>query len=145
MNCLALIMKFFFLFLLSLIGTTVLAQDEWKIYLDKKVLLGSSTEDEEKNVITILPENLRSKKFIASYQEKPKQKDWQRSILIYDEKNKELVKQSGNKLELNVSKLNALLNNSKTLKIYTISLPKDPRKQAQVRVRRVHLCTLVLQ
>ena len=46
-------MKFLFVFLLSFITISVVAQDSWKICLDKKILLKTSTEDAEKNVVKI--------------------------------------------------------------------------------------------
>lgn len=139
-------MKLLLTFLLGFIGAKALSQDVWKICLDKKVLLSSSVEDEQKNVTIISSADFAGKKkFIVNYKENPIQKGWQRSILIYDENDQELERRNVKQLDLSVANLKALLNKSRTLKIYTISLPTDPKKQAQVRVRRVHLCTLALQ
>jgi hypothetical protein len=139
-------MKMFFAFLLSFIGTTVIAQDSWKVCLDKKVLLNTSTEDAEKNAIKISSAGLKkSKTFVVSYKENSPQKGWERTITVYDEKENELKKQTGKKLTLKTSELKPLLDKYKTLKIYTINFPTDPKMKAQVRLRRVHLCTLVLR
>jgi hypothetical protein len=137
-------MKVLFSFLLSFIG--VIAQDNWKVSLDKKVLLNASEENEAKNVINISPADLKTKKtFVLNYKEAAPQKGWERTISIYDEKDNELKKQKGKSLTLKVSELKSLLNKFKTIKIYTTSLPTDPKIKAQIRVRRVHLCTLILQ
>jgi hypothetical protein len=139
-------MKILFAFLLSFIGTFAIAQDSWKVCLDKRVLLNTSTEDAEKNVIKISSADLKkSKSFIVSFKEAAPQKGWERSITVYDEKDNELKKQSGKNLSLKISELKTWLQKSSTIKIYTINFPTDPKMKAQVRLRRVHLCTLVLQ
>jgi hypothetical protein len=139
-------MKMLFAFLVSFIGTTAIAQDSWKVCVGKRVLLNSSTEDEEKNLIKISPVDLRkSQTFVVSYKETSPQKGWERTISVYDEKDNELKKQTGKKLTLKISELKNLLDKYKTIKIYTINFPTDPKMKAQVRLRRVHLCTLVLQ
>ena len=139
-------MKLLFAFLLSFIAMSTIAQDSWKVCLDKKVLLNASTENEEKNVINVSSADLRnSKNFVVSYKEGSVQKGWERTIIIYDEKDNQLKKQAGKKLSLKASELKILLNKSKAIKIYTINSPTDPKMKAQVRLRRVHLCTLVLQ
>jgi hypothetical protein len=139
-------MKILFAFLLSCIGASAIAQDSWKVCLDKKVLLSTSTEDAEKNVIKISPSGLKkNKSFIIAYKETSPQKGWERTISIYDEKDNELTKQTGNRFVSKVSELKTLLDQYKILKVYTINSPTDPKMKAQVRLRRVHLCTLVLQ
>ena len=139
-------MKILFVFLLGLISVKAFTQDSWKVCLDKKTFLKTSVEDAEKNVIKLTAVNLqKTKTFLVSYKAANPKKGWERTIVIYDEKDQELKKQAGQKLSLTISELKSLLQKSKTLKIYTISLPIDPKLKAQVRVRRVHLCTLVLQ
>lgn len=123
-----------------------MTQDSWKVCFDKKNLLETSEENEEKNLLKISAADLKKyKSFIISYTETEPQKGWRRTIAIYDTNDKELSKQTGNKLTLKSSTVKNLLQTSKTLKIYTVSLPTDPNLAAQIRVRRVHLCTLVLE
>jgi hypothetical protein len=139
-------MKFVSAFLLSFIGFSAIAQDSWKICFDKKVLLNASNEDEKMNVITISAANLnKSKNFTLSYKESSPQKDWERTIRLYDENDNELKKQNGKKFTIKALELEALLDQYKTVKIYTINSPTDPKLKARVRIRRVHLCTLILQ
>ena len=139
-------MKILFAFLLSLVGASAIAQDNWKVCFDKKVLLNASTEDEQKNVIEITQADMKkSKSFVVSYKESSPQKGWERTIIIYDGKDSELKKQTGEKLYLKTSELKVLLDRSKTIKIYTLNSPTDPKMKSQVRLRRVHLCTLILQ
>jgi len=139
-------MNFLIVFLLSLAGSIVGAQDSWKVCLDKKVLLTTSTEDVEKNIINISSEDLKkNKSLVVSYKQVAPQKGWERSISIYTEKDEELQKQKGKNFVLKTSELKKLLEKNKRLKIFTTYLPTDPKMKAQIRVRRVHLCTLVLQ
>ena len=53
------------------------------------------------------------------------------------------IPMANSKIKIKNATLDSLFAKSKILKIYTISLPKDPAKRATVRVRRVHLCTLM--
>lgn len=137
-------MKRLFTFLLSFIGVAAMAQDRWKVCLDRTVLLNTATEDTGKNVIALTAARLnRAKNFTVSYKESEKQKRWERSLLVFDGQDQELQRQAGPKLTLKASALKNLLETHHTIKIYTISSPTDPRMKAQVRIRRVHLCTLV--
>ncbi|MBO9682475.1 MAG: hypothetical protein J7502_07405 [Flavisolibacter sp.] len=139
-------MKFVFAFLLSFIGFPAMAQDSWKVCLDRKVLLTTSNEEEKKNIITISVTDLnQSKNFTLGYKESSPQRGWERTIRLYDERNTELKKQKGKKFTLKTSELKSLLNQYKTVKIYTINSPTDPKLKERVRIRRVHLCTLILQ
>jgi len=139
-------MKLFLVLLLSLTSFTVFAQNSWKVCLDKKTLLSTSEESEQKNIIKISAAGLKKyKNFTVSYRQEDPQKGWRRTISFYDDTNNELLKQTGNKFTIKSKSLQNLLQTSKTIKVYTIALPTDPNLAAQVRVRRVHLCTLVLE
>jgi hypothetical protein len=139
-------MKIFFAFLLSLIGTVAFTQDSWKICLDKKTLLTALAEDEQKNTIQISSAELKKgKNLVVTYKEQSQQKGWERTLFVFNENDKELKTQIGKKLSLKVSDLKTWLNQNKEVKIYTLNSPTDPKMKAQVRLRRVHLCTLVLQ
>ena len=139
-------MKILFAFLLGFAGGTAIAQDSWKVCLGEKVLLKTSAEDAVKNVIKISYVDLRTKRnFFVNYTDATRQDGWQRTIAVYDEKDNELKKQTGKRLSLKTSELKTLLNKYKTLRIFTVNSPIDPKMKSQVRLRRVHLCTLILQ
>ncbi|MGZ3844640.1 MAG: hypothetical protein ACXVBH_01210 [Flavisolibacter sp.] len=138
-------MKLLFAFLLGITGA-IAKQDSWKVCLDKKVLLQTSKEDEQKNVFTITSADLKkSKKLELSYTQVASDKGWERTVSIYDANDQELKTVKGNKLSLKNSELRSLLEQHKTIKFYTLYSPTDPKMKAMVRLRRVHLCTLVLQ
>ena len=139
-------MKIFFAFILSLISTLALAQDSWKICLDKKTLLKASTEDEKKNIVKISSTDLKKgKALVINYNESSQQKGWERTISVYNADDQELKIQTGKKFSLKVAELKNLLNQYKEIKIYTLNSPTDPKMKMQVRLRRIHLCTLVLK
>ena len=139
-------MKIFCVFLLSLIGTSALAQDSWKICLDKKTLLKASAEDEQKNIAKISSGDLKkSKSLVVNYSESSQQKGWERTISVYNAQDQELKIQTGKKLSLKITELKSLLDQYKEIKIYTLNSPTDPKVKMQVRLRRLHLCTLVLE
>jgi hypothetical protein len=71
-----------------------------------------------------------------------KQRDWNRSIIIFDEKDNQLYKKENFTVKLENAVLAGLFKRSKVLNIYTTSLPKDPKLAAAVRIRRVHLATI---
>jgi hypothetical protein len=134
-------------FLLSLVSVmTVKAQDNWKVCVNGKAVLSTSTENEEKNLVNISAADLKKKKdFTISYKENPKKEKWERSISLVDEKGNDVYKQDGQTLKISNAKLDSLLKQSKTLKVYTWSLPTDPALKASIRIRRIHLCTLSLK
>jgi hypothetical protein len=138
-------MKILFAFLLGWFATTV-QHDSWKLCLDKKQLLKTSTEDEQKNVITLTSAQLKkSKQLQLVYSQAAPDKAWERTISLYDTNDQELTTQKGNKFTIKTSSLASLLQQHKTIKFYTLYSPTDPKMKAMVRLRRVHLCTLVLQ
>lgn len=108
--------------------------------------MNTSTEDAVKNVITIKSADLKKKNdFSVTYSAQPQKEKWERTIAIFTDKDEELFKQQGSKFKIKNSTLQSLFKKSRTLKIYTWSLPTDPKLKASVRVRRIHLCTIILQ
>lgn len=138
--------KIIFLGLAMVMALATFSQDTWKLNLNGKNVFTAKEESEEKNKLTIKKSDLSKKKnFILTYSEKSKDKQWEREIIIFGENDHDLFRQKSDKLTISNEKLSSLFKKSKTLKIYTISLPKDPAKKAVVRVRRVHLVTLTLK
>ncbi|HEY0068279.1 MAG TPA: hypothetical protein VGB46_12970 [Flavisolibacter sp.] len=137
-------MKTLFLVLFaSIAGFCAEAQDSWMVVHGGKIRLKSSEENEEKNIVGIKAADLKKTgHLLISYIEAEKQKDWKRTIIFVGPGEKELLKVEGPVARVQNAKLKALAAKSKTIKVYTISLPSDPNVAATVRVRRVHLCTL---
>ena len=122
------------------------AQNSWKIKLNQKVLLSTSTEDEAKNSKKIKRIELNKPGFLeVLYKEMPVKTGWQRSLLFFDENDTELWRKDSSTSKIPNAIFKKISAGKKKIKIYTISLPIDPNKAAAVRVRRVHLCTLELK
>ena len=140
-------MRFLFVALSAVfLNTIIYAQDKWKVMVNDKILLSTTIEDEAKNMITIKATDLKKKKdFVVAYTEAIKQNDWERSMMLYDENDRELTQQKGSKLKIKNNTLLSFFKNSKKVSVYTWAFPTDPSLKAAIRVRRVHLCTLVLQ
>lgn len=139
-------MKAFLLLLTVAISTSVMAQnDSWKVTHNAKVRL-STSEENEMNSIEVRAAELNKKGLLSiAFKEGVPQAGWQREIMVFDPADNDLLKQKGSLLKVQNAELKKLFGESKTLMVYTMSLPKDPNLAATVRVRRVHLCTLVLK
>jgi hypothetical protein len=136
-------MKFLILLIGLLIFNSTSAQDSWKVSHNGKTILTTNVESSEKNVIEINKNELKKKSYICViYKEAVKQRDWNRSIIIFDEKDNQLYKKENFTVKLENAVLAVLFKRSKVLNIYTTSLPKDPKLAAAVRIRRVHLATI---
>jgi len=130
---------------------SVSAQDEiaWNVFHDKKKLFSSSIENEEQNNLTINLSDLKSgKDFIISYRgvNSPDNKDaWKRTIGVYTPADKELYRKDSGVIKIPEQQIKKMLQENKSIKVYTWALPKDPKEAARVRIRRVHLCTIMLK
>ncbi|MGZ8536807.1 MAG: hypothetical protein ACXWV9_01025 [Flavisolibacter sp.] len=137
--------KILFLAFGIVITLATFSQDTWKLNLNGKIVFTAKVESEEKNKLTIKKSDLSKKKdFYLTYTEKTKDDKWEREIMIVGDNDHELFRHTSDKLKISNAKLLSLFKKSNTLKIYTISLPKDPAKRAVVRVRRVHLVSLTM-
>lgn len=133
----------FTLLFASLVSFCAEAQDSWMVVHGGKVRLKGTQEDEKKNVVSIKSADLKKTgHLLVTYIEAEKQKDWKRTIMFVGPNDEELLRVEGPVAKVQNAKLKALAAKSKTIKVYTISLPSDPDVAATVRVRRVHLCTL---
>ncbi len=119
--------------------------DFWKIVHNGKLLLKSSSENPEKNKAIIKGIDLKkSGLFEVTYTEQEKEKGWKRVIAFADGDNI-LYEKDGSYLKLTNTFLYSISKEVGTLEIYTWALPTDPKVAATVRVRRVHLCTIVFK
>jgi len=143
--------RFLLISLLFVSFPPVYSQDSagWNIILNKKSIFSARQEDEQKNILTVKVSDFKAgKNFIISYLETStarNKNEWKRTIGIYNTADKELIRKDTATLKLNASQIKKWLLENKTVKVYTWSLPKDPKEAARVRIRRVHLCTIVLK
>ena len=123
--------------------------DSWKITWNKKIILQTSTSNEAANVRKIRSADLNKNYILEiSYKEADpkKEKEWTRSFIFFDETDSEIARRDGaRKWKVTAAELKKFFGDKKKIKIYTIAIPTDPNLAARVRVRRVHLCTLVVE
>ena len=135
------------LFIISLfLSSTLPAQNSWKVLANDQTVLNTSTENPEKNLVHINSSVLKKKKeVVIQFYEKKKRKGWERTLVVVDQNERELLQQKGSRLKIKNATLLNWYKTSPQIKIYTLSLPLDPDLRSSVRVRRVHLCTLESQ
>ena len=145
-NEIHLIMRLIITFFVFMLFSAAAYSQSWKITTKGKTLLKANTENEAANKIAVKTSRLDKKGLNLCYTEGPKkQKDWERIIGVYDSSGKELKEQTGNSIQISRDSLRSYLKNSSIVKIYTWSLPTDPKLKALVRVRRIHLATISQQ
>ncbi|HEX8332787.1 MAG TPA: hypothetical protein VF622_09190 [Segetibacter sp.] len=75
-----------------------------------------------------------------------KEKDWKRTFEIYDDTDQSILKvlpnKTSGKYEVSLKSIVSKLKKGETYSIYTMAIPKDPKKAAVVRVRRVFVCRI---
>lgn len=137
-------MKKAFLFLFTLVWLSAGAQtDNWKVYHNNRLKIQAGNEDETKNSFSISKKDLSEPGFLwIVYVEKSSNKNWKRTIALFDATDKELAKHSGTICKIGNAYLQTISNKVKQIKFYTWSLPEDPKEAARIRVRRIHLCTI---
>jgi len=140
---------FLLLIFISAYGASRGQSGSWKITWNKKVILQTTKSDEAANTRSLKASDLKKNYVLEiSYKEADAHsaKEWIRSFMVFDESDKELFrKDSTRNLKITAAQLKKLFGDKKKIKIYTIAIPSDPDMAAKVRVRRVHLCTLLLQ
>ena len=122
-----------------------LQKSSWIISHNNVQRLKTGTEDESKNTISIKRADLKKSGQLFINYTGSQEKGWKRTISLFDKEDNELLKHGGNLLKVGNSKLNSLANSLDTIKVYTMAIPSDPAVAATVRVRRVHLATLVIK
>ncbi len=130
-----------------LLSTFLMAQktDSWKIYHNRKEVASFKfKEGADERRLVLLNRALDEPGFlIITYTPVSKQSDWVRQFIITDSTDKELKKiENTAQLRIHNSDVARLLERRDRIRIYTLSIPKDPALAAVVRVRRILLCTI---
>jgi hypothetical protein len=127
-------------------SSAVNAQHSWKITHNGKAKISTSDENESRNRFSIKKTDFAKPGSLwVHYMEWEKQKDWERYIGIYDEKENELFLDTASVVQLTNKKLTTITKGVGTVKVYTWSLPTDPELAARIRIRRIHLATIIIQ
>lgn len=117
---------------------------DWKVCINKKTLLQTSAEDEEKNVKTITAKEWKKSGYLElTFTETEKDIWFYRHFMIVDKDETDFYRlDSTNKIKIPLAELRKKAAEKKELIIYTTISPKDPN--LAIRIRRVHLITLKL-
>ena len=141
------------IFLISLIilnAPFARAQDNasWKVYLGKKNILTGTAEDTTKNFISLKKADLTNNaRFKVEFTDSKNSatKAWVRTIALMDSTSAVVAQRdSTTALEFYNKDMLRILWSRKKVSFYTWAAPADPSMAAAIRIRRQHLCTIVL-
>ncbi len=138
--------KIIFLFIASLFSLAIYAQQSWTVSHQKKTMLKNVEEDTEANIIKIRKSTL-SLSGCLTISFKVNDGTVIRTLMADDSsrvgiKSWENVKKT---ISITNADLKKLFNGRNKIVLYFTEIPKDPAKAAVVRMRPLHLCTLVLK
>lgn len=137
-------LKIFLLLLLTF--SKAHAQDHWTVLHNKKKMLNATAEDTTANQVVLKHGDLKKWGSLRiRYTEMPERTAWKRSLLLSNAGGAELQRASKKKLHIRNRILRNWARQNRRLFIYTTSIPTDPAVAATVRMRPVHLCTVMLQ
>ena len=139
-------MKYFFS-IVSLIALSQFAnaqdEDSWTIKLNNQTLLTTSKEDVATNTKRVKKFDWRKNGTLEVVFKEHEKSVWIRSFLFCDENDNQLLaKDSVSHTKISVGTLRSLFAGKKKIVIYTVVAPSNP--MIAVRIRRIHLCTLLL-
>jgi len=139
-------MKGLLLFLLTFSIVHAGAQGRWTVTHNGNERLAATGEDTLANRIVLNYGDLKKcGALVVNYAETPERTDWKRTIILIDAAQNELAKATHNTLKISNRTLRSRTRNMKRLAVYTWAVPADPAVAAAVRVRRVHLCTFIIE
>ena len=119
------------------------AQDSWTVKLNNKLLLTASKEDTVANTKKISRLEWRKSGYLEISYKESEPGIWNRSFLFNDENDNQLLnKDSVTYTKIANTTLRKLFAGKKKMVIYVVIAPKNP--MIMIRIRRMHLCTLLL-
>jgi hypothetical protein len=128
---------------LIVIGTVRFSQGKIFIKVQGQTFSTTVEADNEEKLVTI--NGKAGGTFIIYNSSKNEIKNWNRSFMIVDQEDKEVIKfpKSGkSEYKISVSHVLSKLQKNKHYPLYTVALPADPAKASVIRVRRVLVCKL---
>lgn len=137
--------KIILLLFISFFGINTSAQEgKWKVCVNKKTVLETSKEDEQKNVKTISAKEWKKNGFLELVFTETGNDIWfYRHFVIVDKDETDYYQlDSTNTIKIPLNEFRNKLKGKKEIAIYTTFSPKDPT--IAIRMRRIHLITLKL-
>jgi len=138
--------KLFLLITVFIISMTIYGQQRWTVSHQKMVILKNVEEDPESNTITVTKSSL-SQEGNLTFTFKINDGTVNRTLMADDSSRVGIKSWENIKKTTSISnaELKKLFNGRTKIMFYFTEIPKDPAKAAVVRMRPVHLCTLVLK
>lgn len=138
--------KLFLLITVFIISMTIYGQQRWTVSHQKMVILKNVEEDPESNTITVTKSSL-SQEGNLTFTFKINDGTVNRTLMADDSSRVGIKSWENIKKTTSISnaELKKLFNGRTKIMFYFTEIPKDPAKAAVVRIRPVHLCTLMLK
>ncbi len=138
--------KFFFITLLTGFALAADSQQNWDVIFKKKTLLKNVEENIAANMITIKKSDLNSKN---PFTIKFNNQDTANIITLeaYTDSRSGLQswKFTGKQIIIKGADFKKLFSGQSRIHFHYMAIPKDPALAALVRIRPIHVCTVVLQ
>jgi hypothetical protein len=136
--------KFLIIAFMSLLPAIGLSQESWDITFAKKTLLKKTAENPEKNIVKISRTSLTTKnKFVLKLNDIDTAYYITIEATTEDGSGQQSWKYTGKSLIISGSNLKKLLTGRNKIKFQYMAIPKDPDLAAVVRLRPIHICTVV--
>lgn len=130
-----------FLIAIAALSFNSQAQDRWTVQVNSKTLLTANDEDTVKNIVTA--DDLKKGSLIVTYHPGKVENERKRRLMIFDVADQELYSKEAHSISVPVASLKKWRLASPRIKVYTIPILGE--EGANVRLRRVHLATIVLE
>jgi hypothetical protein len=144
-------MKLILILLATLLLQQADAQKNSIIVTAQNQTLKVNLQDENPEKVIAIKSTLKSAttgKLTITNTDWIKDKDWKRSFEIYDNADQSIAKvaptKTSGKYEVLLKTLTSKMKKGETYSLYTIAIPRDPKKAAVVRVRRVLVCSILI-
>ncbi len=127
-------------------SAVVFGQQRWTVSHQQKTILNNAGEDEKKNIIVIKKASL-SLSGCLTIRFKINDGTVNRTLMADDSSRVGLMSWENVKKTISIKNadLKKLFAGRNKLLLYFTEIPKDPAKAAVVRMRPIHICTLVLK
>lgn len=132
--------QLFFIILIVSLSLVASSQERWTVQLNTRAVLTATEEDTTRNVVKL--DDLKKGSLIVTYHPGKVQNERKRRVMIYDQNDQELYSKESHSITVPVASLKKWRLTSPVIRVYTI--PVLGEEGANVRLRRVHLCTIKL-
>jgi hypothetical protein len=125
---------------------SVSAQDSLLIKHNGRVIFNNlSSDDSLRNTFVLDRGDLKDDYLLLTFNPREKPAGWTRTISVNDDRDRVIFQKESNGISIPGVVLKQWSKKLDAIKIYTWSQPNDAKTKSSIRIRRVHLCTLVFK